>query len=139
MFPHRTNHRNIIVSVVDKLDFSDWLSQEMANRGWSQSDLAAVADVNRASISHIIKRSRLPGPDLLVKIAKALKYPPEDIFRIAGLLPADGEKKGDKEDPPGLGEWVWHYLQADEEERNELLEFARFKAQDRNAKASEFR
>lgn len=121
------------------LEFGQWLSGEMKKRGWSQADLAKKADVSRATISRVISGTRNVGPDLCLSLAIALKVPAEEIFRIAGILPPEPNNEKAKDDPPGLGEWIWHYLQAGDEDRDELLEFARFKAQNRNTKSSELR
>lgn len=56
-------------------------------------------------------------------ISKALNVPAETVYRAAGLLP------NKPEDPPGFAEWVHLFLNADEDQREEMLEYARFKAQ----------
>jgi len=60
--------------------------------------------------------------DVCVAIARALKYPPEDVLRIAGLLPPD----------KGLGDLSIRQLlevarELTQEERAELLEIALLK------------
>jgi transcriptional regulator with XRE-family HTH domain len=69
--------------------FSVWICAEIVKRGWKASDLARAANVSKGTISDILNERRRPGLDVCVAIARALKYPPEDVLRIAGLLPPD--------------------------------------------------
>jgi len=80
-------------SVGRNLRFSDWLQAEMDKRGWSQSDCARAADLNRAVINKLLNRKSRPQPFTLVAIARAFKIPVETAFRAAGLLPpsSDGD------------------------------------------------
>jgi transcriptional regulator with XRE-family HTH domain len=70
-----------------KLTFADWLIEEIQSRDWSRSDLAKKANVSPTAISDVINEKRSPGPDLCTAISKAFNYPPETVFRRAGLLP----------------------------------------------------
>ena len=59
----------------------------MDENGWSQTDLAMRAGLSPAAIGNLVREERNPSPDSLSAIARALKISPEEIFRIAGLLP----------------------------------------------------
>jgi transcriptional regulator with XRE-family HTH domain len=119
-----------MLATVDTIVFSDWLNQQLIMRGWSQADLSKAAGISRASITNVLTGTRQPGPDLCNAIAQAFKIPPEDVFRAAGLLPPK------KEDAPGLAEWMHLYMNATPSQREEMLDYARFKArQDRNRPA----
>ena len=76
------------------LRFADWLQVEMEKRGWSQSDCARAADLNRAVINKLLNRKSRPQPFTLEAIARAFKIPIEMAYRAAGLLPpsADGDE-----------------------------------------------
>ncbi|HLO15263.1 MAG TPA: helix-turn-helix transcriptional regulator [Anaerolineales bacterium] len=65
----------------------------MDKRGWSQSDCARAADLNRAVINKLLNGKSRPQPFTLVAIARAFKIPIETVYRAAGLLPpsADGD------------------------------------------------
>jgi transcriptional regulator with XRE-family HTH domain len=76
-----------VLAMADTYAFSEWLQGEMNARGWSQSELARVAGVTRSAINGIVTGTRGPGKDLCMGIAHAFKIPPEDVFRVAGLLP----------------------------------------------------
>lgn len=75
-------------AVGEKLYFAEWLQAEMDRRGWSQSDLARYADLNRAVINKLLNGKSHPQPSTLSAISRALKMPIETTYRAAGLLPA---------------------------------------------------
>ena len=82
-------------SVGQHLRFSEWLQSELDRRGWSQSDCARSANLNRAVINKLLNGKSKPQPPTLVAIARALKIPVETVYRAAGILPpsADGDEK----------------------------------------------
>ena len=67
--------------------FGKWLLAELEKREWSQADLARAAKVSRSSISEIVSGQRQIGKRTATAIATALKLPPEQVFRAAGILP----------------------------------------------------
>lgn len=73
--------------VGERIYFSEWLQAEMDKRGWSQSDLARYADLNRAVINKLLNGKSHPQPPTLEAISRALKMPLETTYRAAGLLP----------------------------------------------------
>jgi transcriptional regulator with XRE-family HTH domain len=77
-----------MLPVGQKIYFSEWLQTEMDKRGWSQSDLARYADLNRAVINKLLNGKSHPQPSTLESISRALKMPLETTYRAAGLLPA---------------------------------------------------
>jgi transcriptional regulator with XRE-family HTH domain len=78
-------------SVGERIYFSEWLQTEMNKRGWSQSDLARAADLNRAVINKLLNGKSHPQPATLEAISRALKLPIETTYRAAGLLPASSD------------------------------------------------
>lgn len=78
-----------MIPVGQKIYFSEWLQAEMDKRGWSQSDLARAADLNRAVVNKLLNGKSHPQPSTLEAISRALKIPLETIYRVAGLLPAN--------------------------------------------------
>jgi len=74
-------------SVGRSLRFADWLQAEIDKRGWSQSDCARAADLNRAVINKLLNRKSRPQPFTLIAIARGFKVPIETAYRAAGLLP----------------------------------------------------
>jgi transcriptional regulator with XRE-family HTH domain len=68
--------------------FSEWLSARLSERNLSQAELARRAGVTQATISLVLSENRNPGTEFCEKVARALRMPPEEVFRAAGLLPA---------------------------------------------------
>ena len=73
--------------VGQRIHFSEWLQAEMDKRGWSQSDLARSAELNRAVINKLLNGKSHPQPTTLEAISRALRIPIEITYRAAGLLP----------------------------------------------------
>ena len=102
--------------------FSAWVYAEIDKRGWKASDLARAANVSKGTVSDILNERRRPGLDVCVAIARALKCPPEDVLRIAGLLPQDRDL-GDL----SIRQLVEVARELTKEERAELFEIALLK------------
>ena len=93
----------------------------MKMRSWSISDLARYAGVARGSIGNILREERAPGSELCGALARALKIPPDVVYRHAGLLPP-------KPDMDEKSQEIIHlYQMMDEVNQNELLEYARLR------------
>lgn len=73
--------------------FSTWLLKQLEERGWSQAELARRAGLGNATLSRFITETHNPGPDACLAIARALKVPPVEVFRLAGILPAIDESR----------------------------------------------
>lgn len=71
----------------NRQNLSNWLQTELHSRNWTQSELARVSGLHRAIISKIVLQGSDPTPETLEAIAKALKLPPEQVYRVAGILP----------------------------------------------------
>jgi len=80
--------------VGQSLHFAEWLQAEMNKRGWSQSDCARSADLNRAVINKLLNGKSKPQPLTLVALARGFRIPVEVAYRAAGLLPpsVDGDE-----------------------------------------------
>lgn len=78
-------------SIRDKMlsmdNFGAWLLNELEERNMTQSELARLAGLSRGTLSNLISGTRGRGPDSIEAIARALKLPPDQVFRVAGLLP----------------------------------------------------
>jgi transcriptional regulator with XRE-family HTH domain len=103
------------------MTFTDWLSDEMHKRGWSQAELAREAEITKGALSHIFSGTRKPGVLMLKSIARAFNLPEEHVFRVAGILEAaSGPQK-----VTDLDVWVSIFVEADLETRQHLLAVAR--------------
>lgn len=67
--------------------FGEWLQSEMDTREWTQADIARHSGITTAQISRLVSGARGAGKQTCTAIAHALGYPPETVYRAAGLLP----------------------------------------------------
>jgi transcriptional regulator with XRE-family HTH domain len=65
--------------------FSKWLNTELQKRDWKQADLIRLTGLDSSTISNIFNEKRNVGPEACTAIAHALRLPPEQVFRAAGL------------------------------------------------------
>ena len=72
--------------------FSEWLLEEMGRQKMSQQSLAQKSGITPAQVSRVISGQRGLGEKSLIAIARALKLPPETVFRAAGILPQQTEE-----------------------------------------------
>jgi len=108
--------------LMDKMDFPQWLIEQRNSRGWSQSDLSRFADVSRQVISDYEGYKRKYFDEgILTKIARAFKFPPEEVFRAAGILPPVPVKSAK------LSVMDYLFDQLDEEGQADLLAIAQDK------------
>ena len=106
-----------------KETFPQWLLTEINERGWSQGELARRAGITQGAVSHILGGMRSPGPEFCKAVAKALGYPPEVVFRKAGILPPKPPQNEETE-------IALHLLnQLPPEKRQAALQFLKFLAQ----------
>jgi transcriptional regulator with XRE-family HTH domain len=79
-----------IASPVDT-NFSEWLLSEISRREWSGADLARRSSLTRQAVNNYLNGTRRnPDENALQAIAHAFGYPPEVLFRAAGILPPIG-------------------------------------------------
>jgi transcriptional regulator with XRE-family HTH domain len=64
-----------------------WLTKELNDRGWSMRRLAQKAGLSHTQLSNVISGQRNITFDFCAAIAGPLGKQPEELFRLAGLLP----------------------------------------------------
>lgn len=101
--------------------FINWLNNLLAEKGWTQAELSKRAQISPAMISSVLSGSRDPGMNFCNSVATALKLPPEEVYRVAGLLP---------EEPPDDQtlyriQNLYHTLR-DADHKKKALEFMQF-------------
>jgi transcriptional regulator with XRE-family HTH domain len=101
-------------------DIGEWILKEAEERGWSLREVARRADLSQSGLSHVINGDRNPGPELCLGLAKAFNYPPESVFRKAGLLPPEPSETG------RLRRLLWMINQLSPERRQLLEEYLTF-------------
>ena len=76
----------------DKWAWVEWIVQERGKKEWSQADLARKAEITRQTVNDYESRRRAnPDEQILMRISRALGYPPVHLPRIAGIYPAEPE------------------------------------------------
>jgi transcriptional regulator with XRE-family HTH domain len=73
--------------IAESGDFSAWLRNEVARRGWSLRELGRRSGLSGGAVSAVAQGSQKPGLRFCVQVAAAFSLPPEDVLRRAGLLP----------------------------------------------------
>jgi transcriptional regulator with XRE-family HTH domain len=105
----------------NKMEFSEWLVDELKQRGWTNADLANTAGISRGSVTNIISGMRSPGTDICERIARAFKIPPEVVYRRAGLLPPEPEPDEKRQELMHL------FGMMSAENRDDTIDYARMK------------
>lgn len=120
--------------LMTKIDFPEWLEAELQKRNWTKAELARRSGISAAQITRIFSGERKIGEEAANMFAVALQLPAEEVFQAAGLLPSRPT-----EQPPGFLEWMDIFLSANDDQREEMLEYARFQASRRRKKPAENR
>ena len=68
-------------------EFTDWLDQEVQERGWTFRELGRRAELSSGAVSKVMTGVVNPTWEFCAKIARALEMPEVEVFRRAGLLP----------------------------------------------------
>ena len=86
---------------------------------WGNSELARRAQLAPSTISMVLSRQKRPGLNFCVGIARALNKPPEQILRLARLLPSKPEADSEVE------EAIYLFQQLGEDQRKYVLQTLR--------------
>jgi transcriptional regulator with XRE-family HTH domain len=111
-------------------EFITWLTEQMYQRGWNNSELARRANIVPSTVSMVLSGQNRPGLDFCVSIAQAFQEPPEKILRQAGLLPP---LPGPEEDIR-FRDVLEILKRLTSEERDAVLEYANWRLQKQEAK-----
>lgn len=103
------------------IEFMNWLRNEMKNREISQADLSRRSGISAPQISKIYNGLSETSEDGYVAIAKGLRLPATVVLRAAGIIPKEPEYV------PLLDEWNEIFYELTPEDREELLNSARYK------------
>jgi transcriptional regulator with XRE-family HTH domain len=66
---------------------SDFLNDEIEERGWSKRELARRSGISSAQVTDVMNERAQAGAEFCVSVARALGEDPEDMLRLAGILP----------------------------------------------------
>jgi len=67
--------------------FPDWLKQEMKIRGYTPFEMAYQTKLDAAVIVELLNGKQLPDKDTSLAIARAFRFHPDYVLRVAGILP----------------------------------------------------
>lgn len=102
------------------ITFSEWLYIALDKNNWKQADLSRVANIDSGFLSKVLSGERNPGNTFLTRAAEALGYPPEFVFRMAGILPP--AREGD----PTEEELLYLYDRLPEDRKHEIRDLIRY-------------
>jgi len=72
---------------MQEIAFSEWLNNQLSDRGWSQSEAARRSGMSASAIQQVANGITKPGPRLCSGLARAFGLSIEEVYRLAGLLP----------------------------------------------------
>jgi len=107
--------------------FGMWLQQQREKLGISQAELARLAGLNRAVVNKMENNATKPEAETLLATSRALKLPPETVFRAAGLLPPKPEHN------ERITEATYILSMLEEEDIDEIIQIARMKLERKKA------
>lgn len=99
--------------------FVEWIDSELEAREWTRADLARKAGITESSLSLIYSGGRSPGKKTCDGIAKAFRLPPDQVYRIAGILPM----KPNNDETVTEIVHIYHLL--NEDNKDDLLDYAK--------------
>lgn len=68
-------------------EFPYWIRAQADERGWSLREVAKRAKISTGALNQVLGQGYGAGPSFCISISKAFGIPPEDVFRLAGILP----------------------------------------------------
>ena len=101
------------------MGFSEWLDAELNIRGWSRSEAARRGGISASMVDKVINGHAQPGMTFYKGIANAFQVPLKEVLIQAGEI-----DERSTEDSPTFFEWIRLWLNANEMERDHLLELA---------------
>lgn len=69
------------------MEFITWINTELDQRGWSRSEAARRGGFSSSTLDKVVGGFSKPGPVLCRGLARAFGLPPDEVFRLAGILP----------------------------------------------------
>jgi transcriptional regulator with XRE-family HTH domain len=68
---------------------STWLNDEVKKRNWSIRKFGQVIGVSHTHAARLVNGDVRPSLDLCAEIARAFDIRPEDVMKLAGILPPE--------------------------------------------------
>lgn len=113
--------------MTERVDFAEWLNEQLDIRGWRQADLIRASaksggnPLHSGYLSKILNSERQPGVKVVRQIALGLDLPEEEVQRRAGLLSIKKQQPESKT-APRTQEAVREYDKLTDEEQESILQ-----------------
>ncbi len=104
--------------------FINWLTTELDKRGWSHRELARRVGLSQPLVSKTIAGEQNVSANLCIAVAIALDTPPENLLRLAGILPPGHPVS--PTDTPTLQQLVELARTLPPDKQQQVLEYVRF-------------
>ena len=102
------------------MKMSEWLKAKLSETGMTQAELSRRSGISPGHITKVLNGERGLGEQGLKGIAEALKVPPEEVFRAAGLLPKIPETSAKEE------QMLYLFRQMNNDQQQDVLDYADF-------------
>ena len=81
-------------------DLADWIRNTRNMKGWTTGELAKRSGLTSNAIWQYenARRTVRPDPGALARIAEALSYPPQMLWKMAGLIPTASKEEDEAAD-----------------------------------------
>lgn len=115
------------------MEFSEWIKEQLANRDWTQYELAQRTGISEGHINHVMHGNRKAGHKFFVKLSQAFEVDLAVVMQAAGMLelPATEDKAHiDKR----LKEINVQYNHLDERDKEEIYNLVGIKYRRRQRK-----
>ena len=103
-----------------------WLTQQLNRLNWSHRELARQTGLSQSIVSKTLSGERNVSADFCIKVAQALDETPEQVLRLASILPPLPSSEN-----ATLQELIEFAQKLSPEDRQDLIDYARFKYQKR--------
>lgn len=102
------------------MNMSEWLKAKLSETGITQAELSRRSGISQGHITKVLNGERGLGEQGIKGIAEAFKVPPEEVFRIAGLLPKVplGTAKEEK--------LLFYFRQMNDDQQQDVLDYSDF-------------
>lgn len=107
-------------------DLRTWLAETIEQRRWSHRELARQSGLSHSLVSKTLSGEMKASPEFCIKVAEALELSPVLVLVKAGILPPQQPA-----DDSIIQELVELARNLPREDRQELLDYARFRYQKR--------
>jgi transcriptional regulator with XRE-family HTH domain len=115
------NFKNDTLSVMNVINFSEWLRSQLDTAGITQAELSRRSGLSPSQVSKLLSMQSPPGKTAITAIAGALHIPKETVMRAAGLLPSVTDND------PRVERLLYLFNQLGDIDKDEIIQFEEMK------------